>query len=124
MPTQKDLLSTDDAEAARQWDEMSNARRAAYVLNQYEVLTKDNGEIAKRLDVDEKVLAEMWAEYQLLKKWADFEASLNLILDRDLIADVDELKLFDNTRDPRDPSNHPEPPENLRDQAALLWPFK
>ena len=124
MPTEKDFLSTDDAVAERQWDEMSNARRAAYVLNQYEVLTKNKGKMAKRYNVTKQQLAEMWADYQSLKQWADYEEQLNLILDRDLVADVNELKLFDNTRDPRDPSNHPEPPENIRDQVALLWPFK
>ena len=120
----KDFLSSDTAVAERQWDVMSNARRAAYVLNKYDVLTKDDGKIGNDLEVTEEELATMWAEYQGLKQWADYEEQLNSILERDLVADVNALKLFDNTRDPRDPSNHPEPPENIRDQAALLWPFK
>ena len=124
MPAMKDFLSSDTAVAERQWDVMSNARRAAYVLNKYDVLTKDDGKIGNDLEVTEEELATMWAEYQGLKQWADYEEQLNSILERDLVADVNALKLFDNTRDPRDPSNHPEPPENIRDQAALLWPFK
>lgn len=120
----KDFLSSDSAVAERQWDEMSNARRAAYILNQYEVMTKDDRKIAKQLGVTEQELERMWSDYQGLKQWAEYEEQLNSILDRDLVADVNALKLFDNTRDPRDPSNHPEPPENIRHQAALLWPFK
>ncbi len=124
MSTKKDYLSTDDAVSERQWAQMSNARRAAFVLNQYEVLTKNDGEIGKKLGVTEQELAIMWADYQSLKEWADYEERLNSILDRDLIADVNAVKLFDNRKDPRDPTNHPEPPENIRDKAAQLWPFK
>ena len=124
MPAKRDMLSADPEKSARQWASWTNARRAAYILNQYEVLTKDDGKIGKQLEVTEQELAAMWADYEGLKQWADYEEQLNSILNRDLIADVKKLKLFDNTKDPRDPANHPEPPENLRDQAALLWPFK
>ena len=123
MPSKNHFISSGDNKVTGKWAKMSNAQRAKYLLNQYEVLTKGKGKIAKQLNFTKQELAKLWADYQGLKQWADYEQQLNSILDRDLVADVNELKLFDNTKDPRDPSNHPEPPENLRHQAALLWPF-
>jgi len=118
------MLSDDPEKSARQWASWTNARRAAWLLNFHQSLTANDNELAKKLDISAERIAETWRDYLSLKHWADYEAKLNSILDRDLVADVKAVKLFDNIKDPRDPSNHPEPPEKFRDQAAQLWPFK
>ncbi len=123
MVNKRDMLSTDNAKAERRWDAMSNARRAAYLRNQYEVLTNDDGEIAKQVAATAKDIADIKRDYESLQEWVDYERAVYSILNRDLVADAKAAKLFDNMIDPRDTSNHPEPPENIRDQAALLWPF-
>lgn len=123
MVNKRDMWSSDDAKAKRQWDSWSNARRAAYLRNQYEVLTNNDGEIAKQVAATAKDIADIKRDYEALQQWADYERDVYAILNRDLVADAKAVKLFDNMIDPRDTSNHPEPPENIRDQAALLWPF-
>ena len=123
MEKKRDMLSFDDGKAESQWNEMSNARRAAYVLNQYEVLTGNDNEMAKKFAVTDAELAVMKSDYESLKHWADYEQSINAVLDHDLVAEAKAVKLFENTKDPRDRSGDPEPPENLQDQLALLWPF-
>ena len=124
MASKLDLLSDDPKKAERQWASWTNARRAAWLLNHHQALTANDNELAKKLNIPDEHIAATWQDYLTTKAWADYEEQLNSILDRDLIADVKAVKLFDNTKDPRDLSNHPEPPENLRDQAAALWPFK
>ncbi len=123
MVKKRDTLSSEEDKAKRQWDAMSNARRAAFIRNQYEVLTINDGEMAKRLEVSAKHIADLKRDYESLQEWADYERNVYSILNRDLVADAKAVKLFDNMIDPRDTANHPEPPENIRDQAALLWPF-
>jgi len=123
MVKKRDMLSTDDAKAKRQGDAMSNAQLAAYLRNQYEVLTNDDGEIAKQVAATAKDIADIKRDYESLQQWADYERAVYAILNRDLVADAKAARLFDNMTDPSDASNHPEPPENIRDQAALLWPF-
>ena len=124
MAKKAGAIETADAITERQWNAWSNARRAAYILNQYEVLTRNDNEIAEKVGATSDDLAQMLRDYEGLKQWAEYERQLNSILDRDLVADARAVKLFDNMNDPRDPARYPEPPEKIRDQVALLWPFK
>ena len=117
-------IDDDDIEFGKRWNVMNNAQRTAYLLSQYEVLTRNDGEIAKQLKKSEEDIAQVQRDYELYKTWADYEQYIFSVLDRDLVADAKAVNLFDNAKDPRDRSGEPEPPDDLKDQCALLWPFK
>lgn len=114
----------DDIELKKRWDAMNNAQRAAFLGNQYDVLTRNDREIAKQLELKEEEIAQLKLDYESYQNWADYERYIFSVLDRDLVADAKAVSLFDNAKDPRDRSDEPEPPPNLRDKVALLWPFK
>lgn len=125
MARKKRTVDEDDEQFARRWKAMTYQQRADHLLNQYETLTRNDGELAKKLDFPNKMLEELKHDYESLKPWADYERLVFSVLDRDLVADAKAVKLFDNSKkDPRDRSNEPDPlPENLKDKADLLWPF-
>ena len=114
----------DDIEFKKQWDGMNNAQRAAYLGNQYDVLTRNDREIAKQLELKGIEIERLKVDYESYQNWADYERFIFSVIDRDLVADAKAVNLFDNDKDPRDRSGEPEPPDDLKDQCALLWPFK
>jgi hypothetical protein len=123
MPGKKRPADDEDKEFNRRWDAMNNEQRADYLLKQYEALTRNDNELAKQLNETDEHLAELKRDQDSLRAWADYERFVRSILDRDLIADAKAVKLFDNMKDPRDRSDEPEPPDRLKAQVALLWPF-
>ncbi|MFN0278387.1 MAG: hypothetical protein ACKVRN_07270 [Pyrinomonadaceae bacterium] len=123
MARKKRKVDDDDEELARRLEAMNYQQHAAFLLNQYEVMKRNDFEIAKQLAFTEEDVEDIKRQYDELKPWADYERFVFSVLDRDLVADAKAVKLFDNTKDARDRSDEPEIPENLKDQADLLWPF-
>lgn len=119
-----EVFDKDPKKAERQWASWTNRQRAAWLFAHHNAIIANDREIAKKLEISDEYIAQIWQDYLAVKPWADYEEQLYSILDRDLVADVRAVKLFDNMKDPRDPANYPEPPENIRAKAALLWPFK
>ncbi len=54
----------------RRW---SNAQRCAFIENQIDVLTRNNSEMAKRLDISEETLDQMRKDAATLRKLAQAE---------------------------------------------------
>ena len=123
MAKKKPHIDKEDERLSREWDAMNNAKRSDYLENQFQVLTRNNNEIAKKVGATAADIAEIKRDADSLREWANYESSITSVLDRDLVAEATAVNLFDNTKDPRDRSDEPDPPEHLRDRAALLWPF-
>ena len=123
MAKKKPPIDEEDELFDGKWQAMNNAQRAAFLENQFDVLTRNNNEIAKKVGATAADIAQIKRDADSFREWANYERSLTSVLDRDLVAEAKAVELFDNTKDPRDRSDEPEPPEHLRDKVALLWPF-
>lgn len=123
MAKKKPHIVDEDELFTRKWDAMTNAQRADYFETQLDVLTRNNNDIAKKVAATDDDIAQIKNDAAAHREWANYESAVTSILDHDLVAEAKAVKLFDNIKDPRDRSDLPEPPEHLRDKAALLWPF-
>ncbi len=125
MPRKKKLTpeEEEDEQFRREWRAMSNQQRADLLRKQYEALTRNDREYAKAVGATDEELTRLKGELDSFQQWADYERFVYSHLDRDLVADAKAVKLFENTKDPRDRSDEPPPPEHLRDKVDLLWPF-
>lgn len=109
MAKKKPHIDKEDERLSREWDAMNNAKRSDYLENQFQVLTHNNSEIAKKVGATAADIAEIKREADSLREWANYESSITSVLDRDLVADAKAVNLFDNTKDPRGPLGRTRP---------------